>query len=115
MSPTQATFVDDSYTLQNRCAQCGHRLYWTITPHIVYYGRLGLDLAIAPGITSYPDLTKAGFPSYLDQQRAGPDAVIDFDSSYSNLFDQCCVDTHFSAHAVHLLFRTSWVKGTHSI
>ena len=52
--------------LQDRRAQRGHGLHAGPSRRdIVYTGRLGMDLAIAPGITSYPDLTKAGFPSYM--------------------------------------------------
>ena len=58
--------------------------------------RFGLDLAIAPGQTKYPDLTSVGFPSVLEANGLTRMPMIEFDQTYSNLFDQCCVDTHFS-------------------
>ena len=113
LSPTQATFVDDAYTYKTDVHNAVVDYTRTITPHIVYTGRLGLDLAIAPGITSYPDLTKAGFPSYMINNGLARMPSIDFDSVYSNLFDQCCVDTHF-AHTLYTYSSgLSWVKGTH--
>ena len=57
---------------------------------------MGLDLAIAPGITKYPDLTSVGFPSVLAANGLSRMPMIEFDQTYTNLFDQCCVDTHFS-------------------
>jgi glutathionyl-hydroquinone reductase len=40
---------------------------------------------------------------------------MEFDSVYTNLFDQCCVDTHF-AHTLYTYSSAlSWVKGSHSI
>ncbi len=61
--PTQATFVDDSYLYKTEVHNAVVDYTRTITPRIVYTGRLGLDLAIAPGITSYPDLTTQAFPA----------------------------------------------------
>lgn len=105
-SPTQATFIDDSYLYKTDVHNAVVDYTRTITPRIVYTGRLGLDPAIAPGITSYPDLTKAGFPSYIINNGLARMPSIEFDSVYSNLFDQCCVDTHF-AHTLspRLLYR----------
>ncbi len=114
-SPTQATFVDDSYLYKTEVHNAVVDYTRTITPRIVYTGRLGLDLAIAPGITSYPDLTKAGFPSYMINNGLARMPTIEFDSAYSNLFDQCCVDTHF-AHTLYTYSSAlSWAKGSHSI
>ena len=39
---------------------------------------------------------------------------MDFDTTYSNLFDQCCVDTHFTYVLLTYSSALSWVKGAHS-
>ena len=88
---------------------------WTISPTLVYNGRIGMDFADAPGITNYPDLTQAGFPSYLINNGLARMPTMSFGNTYTNLYDQCCVDTNFT----HLLLTYSsgltWVKGKHSL
>ena len=114
-SPTQETFVEDSFLYKTKVQNGVVDYSRTITPTIVYTGRIGIDYANAPGITSYPDLTKAGFPSYLINNGLARMPTISFGNTYSNLFDQCCVDTHFT----HVLWTyssaLSWVKGAHSL
>jgi hypothetical protein len=114
-NPTSETFVEDSYLYKADVHNAVVDYNWTISPRILYTGRLGLDLAIAPGITSYPDLTKAGFPSYMINNGLARMPSMEFDTVYTNLFDECCVDTHF-AHTLYTYSSAlSWVKGSHSI
>jgi hypothetical protein len=114
-NPTTETFVDDSYVYKTGVHNAVVDYNWTVNPRILYTGRLALDLAIAPGITSYPDLTKVGFPSYMINNGLARMPSMEFDSVYTNLFDQCCVDTHF-AHTLYTYSSAlSWVKGSHSI
>jgi hypothetical protein len=115
IAPTSATFIEDSYVYKSDVHNAVADYNWTISPRILYTGRLALDLAIAPGITSYPNLTKAGFPSYMINNGLARMPTMDFDSTYTNLFDQCCVDTNF-AHTLYTYSAAlSWVKGSHSI
>jgi len=114
-SPTQETFIGDSYLYKTNVQNASLDYSRTLSPRIVYSGRLGLDYANAPGVTSYPDLTKAGFPSYLVNNGLARMPSIDFGSTYSNLFDQCCVDTHFTHVLLTYSSALSWVKGAHSL
>src|SRR5579863_9625646 len=114
-SPTQATFVHDSYEYKQDSYNAVVEYNWTISPTIVYTGRMSLDLVIAPGKTNYPNLTSAGFPSYLINNGLARMPSIEFDSVYTNIFDQCCVDTHFSHNLLTYSSALSWVKGAHSI
>jgi len=116
LNPTGDSFVDDSYTYKTDVHNAVADYTWTISPKLLYIGRVGLDLAIAPGYTNYPNLTSVGFPSILEANGLTRMPMIEFDQgTYANLFDQCCVDTHFS----HTLYTYSsalvWVKGSHSI
>jgi hypothetical protein len=115
INPVGETFVDDAYLYKTDVHNAVADYNWTISPTLLFTARLGLDLAIAPGITNYPNLTSVGFPSILEANGLTRMPMIEFDQTYSNLFDQCCVDTHFS----HTLYTYSsglvWVKGSHSI
>ncbi len=114
-NPAGETFVHDTFLYKTDVHNAVADYTWTISPKLLYSGRLGLDLAIAPGITKYPDLTSVGFPSILASNGLTRMPMIEFDQTYTNLFDQCCVDTNFS----HTLFTYSsalvWVRGSHSI
>ncbi|HEV8038015.1 MAG TPA: TonB-dependent receptor [Bryobacteraceae bacterium] len=115
INPVGETYVDDSYLYKTDVHNAVVDYTWTISPSLLYTARIGLDLAIAPGITNYPKLTSVGFPSILEANGLTRMPMIEFDQTYTNLFDQCCVDTHFS----HTLYTYSselvWVKGSHSI
>jgi len=115
VNPTQETFVDDSYLYKTDVHNAVVDYTWTVSPTMVYTGRLGLDLAIAPGETNYPKLTSVGFPSILEANGLTRMPMIEFDQTYSNLFDQCCVDTHFSHTLYTYSSALSWTKGQHSI
>ncbi len=114
-NPTQETFVGDAYLYKTDVTNGVIDYTRTITPTIVYTGRIGVDYANAPGITAYPDLTKAGFPSYLANNGLARMPSVDFGNTYSNLFDQCCVDTHFTHVLLTYSSSLSWVKGAHSL
>jgi hypothetical protein len=115
INPVGETYVDDSYLYKTDVHNAVVDYNWTISPTLLFTARIGLDLAIAPGSTNYPNLTSVGFPSILEANGLTRMPMIEFDQTYSNLFDQCCVDTHFS----HTLYTYSsqlvWVRGSHSI
>ena len=96
INPVGETFVDDAYLYKTDVHNAVVDYTWTISPTLLYTARIGLDLAIAPGIRSYPNLTSVGFPSILEANGLTRMPMIEFDQTYTNLFDQCCVDTHFS-------------------
>lgn len=114
-SPTQETFVGDSYLYTTNVQNALVEYTRTISPRLVYTGRVGMDYANAPGMTNYPDLTTAGFPASLINNGLSRMPSIDFGNAYSNLFDQCCVDTHFTHVLLTYSSALSWVKGSHSI
>jgi hypothetical protein len=114
-SPTQETFVKDAYLYKTDVQNASIDYSRTITPSLVYTGRISMDYANAPGQTDYPDLTAAGFPSYLINNGLARMPSIDFGSTYTNLFDQCCVDTHFTHVLLTYSSGLTWVKGAHSI
>jgi hypothetical protein len=114
-NPTSDTFVDDSYQYKSDVHNAVVDYNWTISPRLLYTGRVSVDLAIAPGQTNYPNLTSVGFPSVLEANGLTRMPMIEFDQTYSNLFDQCCVDTHFSHTLLTYSSALSWVKGSHSI
>jgi hypothetical protein len=114
-SPTGVSFVQDAYEYKTDVFNMVADYTWTVTPAIVNTGRVGADRVVAPGITDYPDLTAAGFPSYMINNGLSRMPTMAFASSYSKLFDQCCVDTHF-AHTLYTYSSSlSWVKSSHSI
>ena len=114
VAPTQATFVDDAYTYSQQSDNAVLQYDWTINPRILYTGRIGVDFAHAPGVTDYPSLTTVGFPSYLINNGLSRMPSIEFGNAYTNIFDQCCVDTHFTHTLITYSSALSWVKGTHS-
>jgi hypothetical protein len=114
-SPTQETFVNDSYVYKTDVQDGVVEYTRTIHPTLVYTGRVGIDYANAPGISNYPDLTKAGFPSSLINNGLNRMPSIDFGNAYTNYFDQCCVDTHFTHDLFTYSSALSWVKGSHSV
>ena len=77
------TFVDDSYLYKTDVHNAVADYNWTISPRLLYTGRIGLDLAIAPGKTSYPDLTSVGFPSYLASNGLTRMPTMEFDQTYT--------------------------------
>jgi len=114
INPTSDTYVDDAYVYKTDVHNAVVDYNWTISPRLLYTGRIGLDLAIAPGITQYPNLTSVGFPSILEANGLTRMPMIEFDQTYTNLFDQCCVDTHFSHTLLTYSSALSWVRGSHS-
>ena len=113
-SPTQATFIDDSYVYKQASDNAVVDYNWTINPRTLYTGRISVDFVNAPGITNYPNLTTVGFPSYLINNGLARMPSIEFGNAYTNIFDQCCVDTHFTHNLITYSSALSWVKGAHS-
>lgn len=89
---------------------------WTLRPNLLLDLRLGLDRVDAPGISDYPDLRGAGFPSILMANGLDRMPLINMDDGpYTGLFTQCCVDTAFAHTLYNYSGSLSWVRGAHSI
>ncbi len=88
---------------------------WTIRPTLLLDLKAGLDLAIAPGFSDYPDLRSVGFPSVLIANGLDRMPMINMDDGpYTGLFTQCCVDTSF-AHTLYTYSGSlNWIHGAHS-
>ena len=115
VAPTAVTFVDDAYTYSQQSDNAVLQYDWTINPRTLYTGRIGVDFAHAPGVTNYPSLTTVGFPSYLINNGLSRMPSIEFGNGpYTNIFDQCCVDTHFTHTLITYSSALSWVRGAHS-
>lgn len=89
---------------------------WTMRPTLLLDLRIGLDRVDAPGISNYPDLRKAGFPSVLIANGLDrmPSITMD-DGPYAGLFTQCCVDTIFAHTLYNYSGALNWVRAAHSI
>lgn len=76
---------------------------WTINPRVVWTNHFALDRVNENEVENYPSLTSVGFPSYL-AANAGVDRMPTMQMSgaqpWTNLFDQCCVNTRF-AHTLY--------------
>ena len=115
ISRTSETYVEDAYLYTTDVHNVVLDHSWTISPRMLFTGRVALDRANAPGVTSYPNLTKAGFPSYMINSGLARMPSMEFDSAYSNLFDQCCVDMTFTHTLYTYSSALAWVKGSHSL
>ena len=115
LNPVSTTFVNDAYEYKTDVHNAVVDYNWTINPRLLYTGRLSLDRAVAPGITNYPSLTSVGFPGSLAANGLTRMPMIEFDQTYSNLFDQCCVDTNFAHTLLTYSSALSWAKGSHSL
>ncbi len=103
INPVGETFVDDSYLYKTDVHNAVVDYNWTISPTLLYTGRIGLDLAIAPGITKYPDLTSVGFPSILEANGLTRMPMIEFDQTYSQPVRPVLRGHALQPHLIHLL------------
>ena len=70
---------------------------WAIKPTMLFSSRLSLDRVVAPGISNnYPTLESVGLPDILTGNGLHRMSTIQTSGDGANLFDQCCVDTHFA-------------------
>jgi hypothetical protein len=110
------TFVDDAATAFQTSDNAVVDYNWTISPTILYTGRIGVDFVNSPSKSQYPNLTSVGFPSYLENNGLTRMPSIEFaNGPYTNIFDQCCTDTNFTHTLITYSSALSWVKGEHSI
>lgn len=97
------TFQDgiagDSVTAQNASLEYS----WTVNPRIVWTNHFAIDRVREPVTENYPSLTSVGLPSYL-AANSGVDRMPTIQMSgsqpWTNLYDQCCVNTNF-AHTLY--------------
>ena len=88
---------------------------WNLRPTLLLSSRFALDRVYAPGFTTYPPATSVGFPALLDDANGiSRMPAILVDSPWTNLFDQCCVDTKFSHTLYSYSSALSWVRGKHN-
>src|SRR5579862_6980515 len=89
---------------------------WNIKPTMLLSSRFAVDRVSAPGFSTYPSATSAGFPSLLDSANSGISRMpaILTDSPWTSLFDQCCVDTKFAHTLYSYSSALAWTHGKHS-
>ena len=114
-SPSPVTFIADASTSFQDSHNAVVDYNWTVSPRILYTGRIGVDFVNSPVKTQYPNLTSVGFPSYLENNGLTRMPSIEFaNGPYTNIFDQCCNDTNFTHTLITYSSALSWVKGAHS-
>ena len=90
---------------------------WTLSPKILWTSRFGLDRARQNEETNLPSLTSVGLPTYLEANGTNrmPTIQMSGASPWTNLYDQCCLNTKF-AHTLYS-YSSSFevVKGAHLI
>jgi Carboxypeptidase regulatory-like domain len=98
-------------------AQNGSAEYnWAISPTKLWTNRISVDRVHAPGISNnYPKLDSVGLSPLLAANGLTRMATINVDAGMTNLFDQCCVDTHFAHTLVSYSSALQWTKGAHSV
>jgi hypothetical protein len=76
---------------------------WTVNPRVVWTNRFAVDRVWEKSTDNYPSLTSVGLPAYL-AANAGvnrmPTMQMSGANPWTNLYDQCCVDTTF-AHTLY--------------
>jgi hypothetical protein len=113
--PSGVTFNDgitnDPLTAQNTSLE----YTWTLTPKILWTNRFGLDRAKQSEDTNLPSLTSVGLPGYLGANGTNrmPTIQMSGASPWTDLYDQCCLNTKF-AHTLYS-YSSSFeiVKGAH--
>ena len=114
--PGAVTYIADRSTSFQASHNAVLDYNWTVSPRLLYTGRIGLDLVNSPVKTQYPNLTSVGFPSYLENNGLTRMPSIEFaNGPYTNIFDACCDDTNFTHTLITYSSALSWVKGAHSI
>jgi Carboxypeptidase regulatory-like domain/TonB dependent receptor len=89
---------------------------WSITPTALWTNRFSVDRVHAPGISNhYPTLSDVGLSGDLAANGLTRMPTIEVDDPFLQLFNQCCVDTHFAHTLVSYSSGLQWVKGRHSI
>lgn len=99
-------------TVQNGSAEYN----WSVTPTALWTNRFSVDRVHAPGISNnYPTLDSVGLSPVLAANGLNRMPTINVDAGMTNLFDQCCVDTHFAHTLVSYSSALQWAKGAHSL
>jgi carboxypeptidase family protein/TonB-dependent receptor-like protein len=108
---------DGDGTIYITTAQNGSAEYsWAITPTKLWTNRISVDRVHAPGISNnYPTLDSVGLSPVLAANGLTRMATINVDAGMTNLFDQCCVDTHFAHTLVSYSSALQWAIGAHSV
>ncbi|HYM76385.1 MAG TPA: TonB-dependent receptor [Candidatus Dormibacteraeota bacterium] len=89
---------------------------WSVTPTMLWTGRLSVDRVVAPGQTNnYPTLSDVGLPAILAENGLTRIPSIGVDSGFLSIYTQCCVDTHFAHTLASYSSALQWVKGRHSV
>ena len=104
--------ASDPVTAQNASLEYA----WTINPHLVWTNHFAVDRVSENEIENYPSLTSVGFPSVL-AANSGIDRMPTIQMSgaqpWTNLFDQCCVNTTFAHTLYSYSSQLLIAKGSH--
>jgi hypothetical protein len=76
---------------------------WTVNPRIIWTNHFAVDRASQPETTNLPDLTSVGLPPILEANggiNRMPTIQMSGGSPWTNLYDQCCLNTTF-AHTLY--------------
>lgn len=118
---TPTVFGDDEFNDGNqysdRIYNAGINYSYAPTPNTLWISTFGIDRVSEPtNDLNYPDLTTAGFPSYLEQDGiTRMPAITMEDSPGTSLFSQCCVITKFAHTLLNYTSAFEWTKGNHTI
>jgi hypothetical protein len=105
----------DGYNYLTSVNNGGLQFDWTLKPTLLLTGRFGIDQVHAPGYTTYPPATSAGFPSILDTANGiSRMPAILVDSPWTSIFSQCCVDTKLDHALYNYSTALSWTHLKHN-
>ena len=91
--------TDDPVTAQNASLEYA----WTINPKVVWTSHFALDRVSENEVEGLPSLSTVGFPSYLAANPGVgrmPTIQMCCSQPWTNLYDQCCINTIF-AHTLY--------------
>lgn len=118
---TPTVFGDDEFNdgnqFSDRIYNAGINYSYAPTPNTLWTSTFGIDRVSEPtNDVNFPDLTSAGFPSYLAQDGiTRMPAITMEDSPGTSLFSQCCVITKFAHTLLNYTSAFEWTKGNHTI
>jgi len=115
-APTVVGNDGDGYIYLTNVQNGGLEYDWSVTPTALWTNRFSVDRVHAPGMSNnYPTLSDVGLSQELAANGLSRMATIGVDDPFMQLFNQCCVDTHFAHTLVSYSSGLQWVKGRHSL
>lgn len=88
---------------------------WTINPRMIWTSRFAVDRVSQDETTNLPSLTTVGLPSILEANGVDRMPTIQMSGNYpwTNLYDQCCLNTTFAHTLVSYSSQLAITKGSH--